>query len=212
MRALLRRRSKWFAILAVGILSVLDHLENRTARPDDRETYDGRAATITRVLDGDTIEIDIPDGATPVTRIRLWGVDAPELAYDAASFDAYFGREAADFVEEHYLDEKVVIHLDPNRANRDRYGRLLAYVMKQSTGERLNESLLEEGFAYADPRFEHVMKMNYIAMERRAEKAKSGLWEAVKPEQMPAWRHSRTTKHASTRPQSQSRPAANDHP
>ncbi len=212
MRALLRRRSKWIAILAVGILSILDHLGNRTTRKDDRETYDGHIATVTRVLDGDTIEIDIPDGATPVTRIRLWGVDAPEIAHDAASFDAHFGREAADFVEEHYLDEKVVIYLDPNRANRDRYGRLLAYVMKKSTGEWLNETLLEEGFAYADPRFEHVMKMNCIAMERRAEKAKSGLWEAVTPEQMPAWTHSKTTKHASTRPQSQPQPAENDYP
>lgn len=194
-------------ILAVGILSALDHLANRTARPDDRETYDGRVATVTRVLDGDTLEIDIPDGAKLVTRIRLWGVDAPEIAHDAASFDAYFGREAADFVEEHYLDEKVVIHLDPNRANRDRYGRLLAYVMKLSTGEWLNEALLAEGFAYADPRFEHVMKMNYAAMERRAGKAKSGLWEAVTPEQMPAWRRSITGRPASPQPLSQ--PAAN---
>jgi len=44
----------------------------------DTEKYHGKTFTVSNVVDGDTIDIDVPDGEYEHTRIRLWGIDTPE--------------------------------------------------------------------------------------------------------------------------------------
>jgi micrococcal nuclease len=154
----------------------------------DDTRYQNAVCTITYVSDGDTFDIDIPDGRKPKTRIRLWGVDCPEIAHGPDENDAWFGREAADFVQEHFEGRRVRIALDPNRSPRDKYGRLLAYVYADENGEMLNEQLVEAGLAYADQRFDHIFKHRFVQLEKRASKARNGLWEGLTLDRMPAWR------------------------
>lgn len=184
-----RKRLLTTSIVSILVaLSILDHNGVFGYRGDDRARYRGIHATITYVSDGDTLDIDVPDGKKSVTRLRLWGVDCPEVAHAKEESDAYFGREAADFVQEHYTGRRVRLELDPNHNVRDKYGRLLAYVYSESDGEMLNELLVTEGLAYADRRFDHALKHRFVELEKKAAKAKMGLWAEVKPEQMPAWR------------------------
>jgi micrococcal nuclease len=78
---------------------------------------------------------------------------------------------------------------------RDKYGRLLAHI-KLEDGSILNEELLSNGLAYADTRFPHSFKKEYIMLEKKAQKEKRGLWKNVRPEQMPKWRQKLTAnKH-----------------
>jgi micrococcal nuclease len=154
------------------------------AKAYDLEKYHKKMFTVVKVVDGDTIDINIPDANKNYTRIRLWGVDTPE----SKSRDTgvmYFGPEAAEFTTESALGKQVTVYLEEHRT-RGKYGRLLAYV--QLPDDRfLNEVLVTEGFAYADLRFRHSLYHRYQQLEGSARRQKKGLWENVTREQLPEW-------------------------
>lgn len=173
-------------LLIVGILAW-----NRTRTPPapfgtDQERYHNKTFHCMHVVDGDTIDIDIPDGMRASTRIRLWGVDTPETVKPNTPV-MHFGREASDYVKSRVLEKHVRIVLAPSRT-RDKYGRLLAYVYPADSDSMLNEEIIANGYGYADSRFPHVWRERFIALEKRARKAKLGLWAEVAIDQMPEWR------------------------
>lgn len=191
-----RRRRRWRVASVLGVvvlLSALDHAREPIRRGARDQDYHDRVARVIHAADGDTLDLELPDGGRPMTRVRLWGVDCPEIAHAPGETDAHFGREAANFVRREVVGRRVRVELDRNRTNRDRYGRLLAYLYvvaegSDTEGELLNRMLIERGLAYADRRFGHVREREFVAAEQRAEKAKAGLWATVRREQMPAWR------------------------
>jgi len=186
-------------ILAAAALIVCERTARAPVLGGDRTRYHDRTFRVIHVVDGDTIDINAPDADKPKTRIRLWGVDTPEIAHGDQP-EMYFGREAKEFAERTLSGKEVNIVLAPERT-RDKYGRLLAYVFCERTGPMFNEMLLEEGYAYADLRFDHSYKKRFETTEKRARKAGVGLWTGVTPEQMPAWkqRFERKAAEASNR-------------
>lgn len=175
-------------ILAVGCLSALDHAGVFGHHAGDRSRYQGTTATVARAVDGDTIDVDIPDGGRSTTRIRLWGVDCPEIAHAEGEQDAYYGPEAAEFVRSTVVGRRVRLQLDPNHECRDKYGRLLAFVYLADDDRLLNELLIERGLAYADPRFKHVFEYRFSQLEKTVARQKVGLWAGVTPDRLPPWR------------------------
>jgi micrococcal nuclease len=151
----------------------------------DFARYHRKSFEVVKVVDGDTIDIDIADDGKNYTRIRLWGVDTPEVYGKNAPM--YYGKEASGFVKELLENKKVKIFLDEGNDTRGYYGRLLAYVQLES-GEFLNEILLRKGYAYADTRFKHSYYHKYKQLESAAKSAENGLWENVKPEDLPDWK------------------------
>jgi micrococcal nuclease len=183
------RRAAWTAVVAgLVVLSVLDRRSSASRRPAPADRYRGAAALVVHVVDGDTIDVDIPDGRSPRTRIRLWGVDCPEIAHGAGSAAAHFGPEAAEFSRRSLLNRQVTLELEPVRPHRDRHGRLLAYVRLPGAEETFNETLLRTGHAYADSRFDHEFRAEFAAAEREARRDRRGLWRNVRLEQIPRWR------------------------
>ena len=155
----------------------------------DISKYHGRQFAVVKVVDGDTLDIDIPDGKYSHTRIRLWGIDTPETK-DPRTGPMYFGKEASDFATKLTLGKQVTIYLEKEKNSRDIYHRLLAYIQLPD-GTFLNEVLLSEGYAYADLRFKHGLYNKYKQLESVARSRKIGLWANVTPEQMPKWRQKR---------------------
>jgi endonuclease YncB( thermonuclease family) len=157
-------------------------------RSDDWAVYHDRTFSVSRVIDGDTLDIDCPDATTgkPRTRIRLWGIDAPETGY-GSSADMYYGSEASAFAQE-LLDGQQVHIVLSTKKTRGKYGRLLAYVYFERGGRMFNEMILEEGCAFADRRFAHHYVDRFEAIEKRARKAGAGMWAGIKSADMPAWR------------------------
>ncbi len=209
--AMSRRRRNIVAVicaLAVIALSAFDHscsIRSQTKpaqtagqqQSSDIQKYDGRQFTVVKVIDGDTLDIDIHDEsasgsggqANSHTRIRLWGVDTPETK-DTRRGVMYFGPEASEFAAAKALGKQVTIFLDKERNTRDKYHRLLAYVQLPDRNY-LNEVLLSEGYAYADLRFKHNFYNKYKQLEALARSQKKGLWAGVTEEQMPGWRQKR---------------------
>jgi micrococcal nuclease len=138
------------------------------------------------VVDGDTLHLDVADASGSVTKVRLVGIDTPELG-NSGKEAMYFSREAAAFARRLALSKTVTVYLDERAGSRDRYGRLLAYV-ELPDGKFLNEELLLEGYAYADLRFRHGYYQKYQQLEASARALRKGLWAHVTPEQMPIWR------------------------
>ena len=152
----------------------------------DYARYHDHTFRVARVVDGDTLDVEAPDNDKPVTRIRLWGVDAPEIGHHGRPV-MHFGPEAKDFTERTLSGRDVHIVLSPKRT-RGKYGRLLAYVYLQRAGRMFNEMLLEEGYAYADLRFPHHYDDQFEASEMRARRSGAGLWADVTLDKMPAWK------------------------
>ena len=106
-----------------------------------------RSALVTRVVDGDTIEIRYPNGTTDT--VRLLGVDTPEVSGDVSPEefegipDTEAGRahlqewatRASAFAREELSGARVQVVTNPQADRRGRYGRLLAYVVR-SDGNR----------------------------------------------------------------------------
>ena len=196
------------ALLLLLLLAVLDHAGRLGSRGDDRTRYHDRVFRVVEVIDGDTFDIDAPDAGRPHTRVRLWGVDSPEL-HRPGHGPMHFGREACDFAQRSLLGRRVRIILGPGRTrDNDRYNRLLAYAylvdVEPGRGARprsdpwdqtpgpdgpmFNEMLISTGHAYADPRFDHPWAERFADLEERARRDRLGLWREVRPEQFPPWK------------------------
>jgi micrococcal nuclease len=86
--------------------------------------FAAETATVTRVVDGDTIVVSI---AGRQEKVRLIGVNTPETVHPRKPVE-YFGKEASAFTRRMADGQVVRLKEDGQSANRDRYGRLLRYV------------------------------------------------------------------------------------
>ena len=156
----------------------------RRDEPDEVK-YGGKSFKVVHAVDGDTFDIDIPDGQYTRTRIRLWGIDAPET-HDPRKpgFVGFYGPEASEFTKGQTLHKNVRIELEPEKDSRDKYHRLLAWVFLPD-GRLLNRLLVEQGYAYADPRFDHHLDKEFKHLQAAAMNAHLGLWVNGPPKDIP---------------------------
>ena len=152
------------------------------APTSELDKYDGNSFLVVHVVDGDTLDLDVPDGGRAHTRVRLWGVDTPETVRENTPVQ-HFGPEASAFAKQAALGRRVKLELDFQR-HRDKYKRLLAYVILPD-GRMLNRVLIEEGYGYADPRFNHRLRDEFLRLQRAAMKAGTGLWKDARPTDLP---------------------------
>ena len=92
-------------------------------RLDDKSAEDLTEATVLEVIDGDTIEVRI---GSRTARMRLIGVDAPEVREPAACF----AHEATEHVRALVTATSGKVWLQKDRSESDRFGRLLRYVWR----------------------------------------------------------------------------------
>ena len=160
-------------------------IKSQTMMGVDGRKYHRKLFTVINIVDGDTLDIDIADGKYAQTRIRLLGVDTPETKDDRVGL-MYYGPEATEFVRQLAMGKKVTVLLDTVSDQRDRYGRLLAYILLDD--ERvLNEEIIRNGFGYADLRFAHSDFDLYENVMAEAIEAEAGLWKDAKRAFLPTW-------------------------
>lgn len=182
MRAKRRRhrpsQTPWLVagIVVLAAIIALDRhgrlLAPAPVRPSD---YDGRTVRVVHVVDGDTIDVDAPDASTGSsrTRVRVWGIDCPEMPSRYRHGEAY-AAEATALCRRLLRDQAVTLTIEPGRV-RDRYGRLLAHV-DLADGDSLARRLLAAGLARADDRWPHARLRAYADAERSARRRGVGLW------------------------------------
>jgi micrococcal nuclease len=161
------RRIAPFAVLlaavAVLVLRGADH---------PRATTFGRAQVL-RVVDGDTIRVRL-DGRTE--RVRYIGVDTPESVKPGTPVQCFAKRAAAANAS---LVAGRSVRLVGDVEQRDRYGRLLAYVYREPDGAFVNAQLVRDGYARTltiAPNVAHARQ--FAALARTAREGGRGLWTA----------------------------------
>ena len=120
---------------------------------------------VTSIRDGDTFIVRSKNGTEK--RIRMYGIDSPELAQD-------FGREAKVFSEELCLNQWVAIE----DHGTDKYNRWLAKIIL-ADGTNLNYKLVEEGFAW---KYHYSKDPELARLELKAKENQKGLWSQSAPE------------------------------
>jgi len=160
---------RWRGLLCVApvlVAMVLSACSQATESPGDGELY-----PVVSVADGDTITVTI---AGVNERVRLIGIDAPELHNPTECF----AQESTDHAEETLAGTSVRLVADPNQDDRDRYGRLLRYVLLPD-GANVNASMVASGYAYeytydGPYRYQELFRGN----QRSARSAGAGVWSA----------------------------------
>lgn len=125
------------------------------------------------VHDGDTVDVLTSDLST--VRVRLYGVDCPES-------DQLHGLAATLFSAWHSWLREVEVRV----MDRDRYGRLVGWVLVDPERRNLNHMLVEQGHAWV---YEQYCRARECAVLLRAQnaarQARLGLWQNPNP--MPPW-------------------------
>ena len=98
-------------------------------------------ATVVRVIDGDTIEVDL-DGSRYT--VRYIGINTPDTNRPSRGVE-FFGPEASARNRE--LVEGKTVRMELDVSSTDRFDRLLRYVYVDD--EMVNATLISEGFAVA---------------------------------------------------------------
>jgi endonuclease YncB( thermonuclease family) len=153
------------ALIAALVLVCLPTACSDTEEPSRRD-----GATVTRIGDGDSLEL------RGGVRVRLLQVDAPELGGGEC-----YAREALRALERLAPSgERVLIETDAGLDRRDRHGRLLRYV--QAMGTNVNVELVRRGAA--TPYFVRGERGRYaddlLSAVDSARAERRGLWGACR--------------------------------
>ncbi|MCP4267240.1 MAG: thermonuclease [Candidatus Brocadiaceae bacterium] len=150
--------------------------------------YARQKTTVTRVIDGDVIQI-IYGGVEK--RVRLIGIDAPESRIDRKALkDANMNEHDIEAIAEMGAKAKAYVNSLIKRGDfitiefdikeKDRYGRLLCYVYL-SNGKMLNEEIVKAGYANVKSIPPNVKyKDRFLNAFKYAEETARGLWEEKK--------------------------------
>ena len=135
--------------------------------------------TVIRIVDGDTLRINIEGFEMPV---RLWGIDAPEMTQSN-------GPEAKRNLEMLVpAGSRAAIH----PVNRDRYGRIVA-VVDNDTEMAVNFTMVLRGWAYHYRQYDPRINGCFAHAERAAQDGRKGIWQGgVNGDKRP-WEHRRKT-------------------
>ena len=134
--------------------------------------------TVTKVTDGDTIEVEAQGRTTPV---RLIGVDTPETVAPDEPIGC-FGPEASGYTKRVLADRLVRLEIPRVGDSEDAYGRTLAYVYLDTNGDGeyehlFNKDLIALGLARATS-FSHAHRREFERLREEAEERGAGLWGA----------------------------------
>jgi len=126
-------------------------------------------ATVVRVIDGDTIEVDIIGVRY---KVRYIGLDTPELDDERPEYCA-LAQEATRLNRE--LVEGKTVRLEKDASGTDDFGRLLRYVYVDDIF--VNAELVRQGLAWAEPYEPDTKYQDYLEeLEAEARQAGRGLW------------------------------------
>ena len=129
---------------------------------------------VINVVDGDTVDV-VPANARrggEATRVRLWGIDAPE-------WQQPLGPEATRALNELFRDARGVLRMEVFAY--DQYARALGllYWDREGRGRSVNREMVLQGYAYTS-RFRQGQSfrkaLGFDAAEAEARRRRDGVW------------------------------------
>lgn len=158
----------------IALLTILS-LTGCVPEAEDLQTsvLNSQLYEVVRVVDGDTVVVDI-NGKDE--SLRLIGIDTPETVHPSKPVEC-FGIEASDKAKQTLNGQKVYLETDSTQAERDKYNRLLMYIILQD-GTNFNKMMIREGYAfeytYGSNPYKYQTEFQYA--QKQAEHDEIGLW------------------------------------
>ncbi len=166
-----------------GITPSNQAVQTAAQKPNDTYAVNLEKATVVKVVDGDTLAVNV---AGEEKRVRLILVDTPESVHPDESRNTEYGKMASDFTASQ-IKAGQTIYLQKDVSETDKYGRLLRYVWIDAPADVENESeirvkmynakLLLEGYAQIatyppDVKYADI----FTNFQREARESDKGLW------------------------------------
>ena len=163
------RALRIFAVLLLGLHLGLT-APACTANPA-RTAPAEESAKVVWVHDGDTVTVRI---GPRKEKVRLIGIDTTELDAEGP-WSRDLAYSARDYARGRIKGRQAILRKDPLTSDRDKYGRLLRYVILPD-GTNFNEEMIRKGYARAYTRFRFSLSREFRSAESEARGARVGRW------------------------------------
>lgn len=136
--------------------------------------YEYRVKNVTKIVDGDTIDVDIDLGfnISYSQRVRLAGIDTPE-SRTSDKMEKALGLESKEYLKYKLKDAKLVVIKTELPDSSEKYGRILGWVYVDGNTISLNDQMIEDGYAWGYLGDTKVKDFNALAKQREIAKKKA---------------------------------------
>jgi micrococcal nuclease len=111
--------------------------------------FDYNVKKVTRIVDGDTIDVDIDLGfnISYSQRVRLAGIDTPE-SRTTDKYEKALGLEVKKKLGELIANAKTIVIKTELPDSSEKYGRILGWLYLDGAETSVNEALIAGGYAW----------------------------------------------------------------
>jgi micrococcal nuclease len=104
---------------------------------------------VSKVVDGDTIDVDIDLGfdISFSSRVRLAGIDTPE-SRTTDKVEKTLGLESKEYLKKAIDASKTVVIKTEKMDSSEKYGRILGWVFLDGSEVSINQKMINEGYAW----------------------------------------------------------------
>jgi micrococcal nuclease len=111
--------------------------------------YEYRVKKVNKIVDGDTIDVDIDLGfdVSFSSRVRLAGIDTPESRTTDLKEKA-LGVEVKEKIKKEIAAAKDIVIKTEKPDSSEKYGRILGWLFLDGNTVSLNQQLIDQGYAW----------------------------------------------------------------
>ena len=111
--------------------------------------YEYRVKKVLRIVDGDTLDVDIDLGfdISYMQRVRLAGIDTPE-SRTTDKAEKVLGLEVKDKLKKAIDAATNIVIKTEKPDSSEKYGRILGWVFLDDNKVSINQTLIDEGYAW----------------------------------------------------------------
>ena len=112
--------------------------------------YEYHVKKVHKVVDGDTIDVDIDLGfnVSYFQRVRLAGIDTPE-SRTTDEYEKKLGLESKEWLKKHLEGATDIVIKTEKPDSSEKYGRILGWLHIGGVEKSLNLLMIEQGYAWS---------------------------------------------------------------
>lgn len=129
-------------------------------------------ATVVRVIDGDTIQVDM---SGTIDTVRILDIDTPEKYITRTGYTECYGEEASKYATDLLSGKTIELEWDAKQKWRDIYDRLLAYVWVD--GYLYGEKAIQDGYSFRYTKKATKYRKVFLDAEKLAKTSHIGVWD-----------------------------------
>jgi micrococcal nuclease len=130
--------------------------------------YEYRVKKVLKIVDGDTIDVDLDLGfdISFTQRVRLAGIDTPE-SRTTDKYEKTLGLEVKDKLKKAIEAAKTVVIRTEKPDSTEKYGRILGWIFLDGNPVSINQTLIDEGFAWSYMGETKIKDFNALLSKRK---------------------------------------------